>query len=89
MHFVFLTMEATNNGALKGAVRRLNRNFGTGLEISLFNLGLHHDTGQWKKLEKAFGSANFIFGSMLFSEEVVRPLEELLDKVTCRSEERR
>lgn len=83
MHFVFLTMEATNNGALKGAVRRLNRNFGTGLEISLFNLGLHHDTGQWKKLEKAFGSANFIFGSMLFSEEVVRPLEELLDKVTC------
>lgn len=79
MHFVFLTMEATNNSALKSAADELNRKYHLGLEVSLFNLGLRHDAPQWEKLEKAFRSADFIFGSMLFSEEIVRPLEQLLE----------
>ena len=83
MHFVFLTMEATNNSALKSAAKRLNRNFDTGIEVSMFNLGLQHDGLQWEKLEKAFHAADFIFGSMLFSEEIVRPLERLLDKAAA------
>jgi len=83
MHFVFLTMEATNNSALKSAAEQLNRTFDTGIEISLFNLGLQHDSCQWEKLEKTFRSADFIFGSMLFSEDIVRPLENLLDQAAC------
>lgn len=83
MRFVFLTMEATNNSALKSAAEELNRRFDTGIEVSLFNLGLRHDSDQWEKLERAFRSADFIFGSMLFSEEIVRPLEPLLDKAAC------
>ncbi|MBM3162984.1 MAG: magnesium chelatase subunit H [Chlorobi bacterium] len=82
MHFVFLTMEATNNSALRSAAEKLNRTFDTGLEVSLFNLGLRHDSHQWEKLERSFSTADFIFGSMLFSEEIVRPLERLLAAAT-------
>ena len=42
MHFVFLTMEATNNSAVKAAVGELNRKFHMGLEVSVFSLGLHN-----------------------------------------------
>ena len=34
MHFVFLTMEATNNSTLKAASDELNRKFQIGLEVS-------------------------------------------------------
>ncbi|MCF8216777.1 MAG: magnesium chelatase subunit H [Chlorobium sp.] len=83
MRFVFLTMEATNNSALKSAAGELNHKYDTKLEVSIFNLGLQHDKSQWEKLEHAFRSADFIFGSMLFSEEIVRPLERLLNQVSC------
>ena len=33
MHFVFLTMEATNNSTLKAAADELNRKFHIGLEV--------------------------------------------------------
>ncbi len=83
MRFLFLTMEATNNGALKHATAALNREFDCPLDITIFNLGLHKGKEVWQTLEKAFAEADFIFGSMLFSEEIVRPLEKLLSGVTC------
>lgn len=83
MHFVFLTMEATNNGTLKAAAGELNRKYGTGLEVSVFSLGLHNSPKLWRRLEEALPGADFVFGSMLFSEEVVRPLEALLEPLRC------
>ena len=83
MHFLFLTMEATNNSALKHAAAVLNREFGCRLEVMIFNLGLHNGEEVWQKLEKAFSKTDFIFGSMLFSEEIVRPLEKLLSGAAC------
>jgi len=83
MHFVFLTMEATNNSALKAAAGELNRKFHTGLEVSVFSLGLHNSKKLWETLESTLPDADFVFGSMLFSEEIVRPLEKLLDRLTC------
>jgi magnesium chelatase subunit H len=83
MRFLFITMEATNNSVLKAAAADLNKEFGLDLEVSMFNLGLHHGRPVWEKLEKEITSADFIFGSMLFSEEIVRPLERLLEKASC------
>lgn len=83
MRFLFLTMEATNNSALKNAAAVLNHEFDCRLEVRIFNLGLHKGKKAWQKLEKAFSGADFIFGSMLFSEEIVRPLEKLLTGATC------
>ncbi len=83
MRFLFLTMEATNNSALKNAAAVLNREFDCRLEVKIFNLGLHKEEEAWQRLEKAFAEADFIFGSMLFSEEIVRPLEKLLSEAAC------
>jgi magnesium chelatase subunit H len=83
MHFVFLTMEATNNSALKAAAEELNRKFHVGLEVSVFSLGLHNSKKLWETLEETLPVADFVFGSMLFSEEIVRPLEKLLDGLAC------
>lgn len=83
MHFVFLTMEATNNSALKAAAGELNRKYKVGLEVSVFSLGLHNSKQLWETLEQTLPVADFLFGSMLFSEEIVRPLEKLLDTLSC------
>ena len=83
MHFVFLTMEATNNSTLKAAAGELNRKFNVGLEVSVFSLGLHNSKQLWETLEKTLPKADFVFGSMLFSEEIVRPLERLLEGLSC------
>ena len=83
MHFVFLTMEATNNSTLKAAADELNRKFHIGLEVSVFSLGLHNSKKLWETLEHTLPNADVVFGSMLFSEEIVRPLEKLLEALTC------
>lgn len=83
MRFLFITMEPTNNGVLKSAAAELNREFDLDLNVSMFNLGLNHGRHTWEKLEREIPGADFIFGSMLFSEEIVRPLEELLATAAC------
>ena len=83
MRFLFITMEATNNSALKSAAAELNREFSLDLDVSMFNLGLNHSAQAWERLKKEVPKADFIFGSMLFSEEIVRPLEEILEQVSC------
>jgi magnesium chelatase subunit H len=83
MHFVFLTMEATNNSVLKAAAGELDRKYGTGLKVSVFSLGLHNGRKIWDTLEKTLPEADFVFGSMLFSEDIVRPLRKLLEPLHC------
>ncbi len=83
MHFLFLTMEATNNSALKNAVVALNNHFDCRLDVTVFNLGFNNGEKVWRKIEQALPETDFIFGSMLFSEEIVRPLEQLLARASC------
>jgi len=83
MRFLFITMEPTNNSVLKSAAAELSREFSLDLDVSMFNLGLNHGRHTWEKLEREIPDADFIFGSMLFSEEIVRPLEELLATAAC------
>ncbi|RXK89427.1 magnesium chelatase subunit H [Chlorobaculum sp. 24CR] len=83
MRFLFITMEPTNNSVLKSAAAELSREFSLDLDVSMFNLGLNHSRNTWEKLEREIPGADFIFGSMLFSEEIVRPLEALLETAAC------
>ncbi len=83
MRFLFITMEPTNNSVLKSAAAELSREFSLDLRVSLFNLGMNHSRETWQKLEREIPDADFIFGSMLFSEEIVRPLEQLLESAAC------
>ncbi len=83
MRFLFLTMEATNNSALKAAAASLRKDFGINLDVSIINIGLHNRKETWQELEQVIASSDFIFGSMLFSEEIVRPLERLLERAAC------
>jgi magnesium chelatase subunit H len=83
MRFLFITMEATNNSVLKSAAAELSREFGLELDVFMYNLGLNHGPQVWERLSKDVPVADFIFGSMLFSEEIVRPLEQLLETATC------
>jgi len=83
MRFLFITMEPTNNSALKSAAAELSREFELDLNVSMFNLGLNHGQQVWEKLAKEVPGADFIFGSMLFSEEIVRPLEQILESAEC------
>ncbi|HWR01039.1 MAG TPA: magnesium chelatase subunit H [Chlorobaculum sp.] len=76
-------MEPTNNSVLKSAAAELNSEFGLDLDVSMFNLGLNHGAQAWERLAKEIPGADFIFGSMLFSEEIVRPLERLLETASC------
>lgn len=83
MRFLFLTMEATNNGALNAAARSLNQEHDIGLDIRIVTIGLNNGPEVWQQLEDMIGHVDFVFGSMLFSEEIVRPLEALLQKANC------
>jgi magnesium chelatase subunit H len=83
MRFIFLTMEVTNNAALRQAVQVLNNQYQLGLELKLHNVSLLRSSDDWDKLKEDIRIADFIFGSMLFSEEVVRPLEDCLHEASC------
>ncbi len=83
MRFLFLTMEATNNSVLKQAAVVLNSKYDCELEVIVYNLGLNRGRESWQKLRKDIAAADFIFGSMLFSEDIVRPLETLLSEAEC------
>ncbi|ACF13748.1 magnesium chelatase, H subunit [Chloroherpeton thalassium ATCC 35110] len=83
MRFIFLTMEVTNNSAIREAVANLKQKHQLDIDLKLYNMALLRGETAWQKLAEDVGHADFIFGSMLFSEEIVRPLEKILDEATC------
>lgn len=83
MRFVFLTMEVTNNAALREAAAIVKRDHGITIETSIYNVALLRGDDNWQRLENDAVKADFIFGSMLFGEDLVRPLERVMDKTTC------
>lgn len=83
MKFIFLTMEVTNNAALREAVMALNAQYKLDIDLRLYNVSLLRAVEDWEKLADDIKNAAFVFGSMLFSEEVVRPLETHLSSANC------
>ncbi|NTV46609.1 MAG: magnesium chelatase subunit H, partial [Chlorobiales bacterium] len=83
MRFIFLTMEVVNNAALREAVAKIKQEFNVEVDLRIYNMALLRGEETWARLQDDVSSAHFVFGSMLFSEEIVRPLEAILTKATC------
>lgn len=83
MRFVFLTMEVTNNAALRDAGKHVKSTYGIDVDVRIYNVALLRGEETWDQLERDMLQADFIFGSMLFGEDIVRPMQQILAHVTC------
>lgn len=83
MRFLFLTMDGNHAGALCAAAAQLRQQHGLPLELGLYDATKLRTDADWQRLAADIASADFIFGSMLFGEELVRPLVGLLTDATC------
>ncbi len=83
MRFVFLSMEVTNNVSLREAAATVKREHGVDIQLGIYNVSLMRGEDNWKKLEQDAKKADFIFGSMLFGEDIIQQLQAIFDKSTC------
>lgn len=81
MRFIFLTMDGNHGAALREAVGVLQRDYQIDLHYTLYSATELQGEEACKRLALEIKQADFIFGSMLFGEELVRPLEDLLATV--------
>jgi magnesium chelatase subunit H len=78
MRFIFLTMDGNHGAALRQAAADLSREQGLELALSIYTVNSLRSEADWQRLEADMAGASFVFGAMLFSEEIVRPLQRLL-----------
>jgi magnesium chelatase subunit H len=83
MRFLFLTMDGNHNGALCEAAELLRREHGLPLELGLYDATKLRDEADWRRLAADAGGADFVFGSMLFGEEYVRPLQAIFAQIAA------
>lgn len=82
MRFLFLTMDGNHGAALREAAGMLRREHGIDLALTLYNATSLRDDADWERLAADAAQADFIFGSMLFGEEFVRPLLRVLQETS-------
>ena len=82
MRFLFLTMDGNHNAALREAASRISHEHGVDLAISLYDATSLRDEADYARLTADAAAADFIFGSMLFGEEYVRPVQRALAAAT-------
>jgi magnesium chelatase subunit H len=80
VRFVFVTMDGGHNAALREAARLLERDHGIHVHLSLHTAAALHDDLAWQRLEQDAQQADFFFGCMIFGEEYVRPMQQVLAK---------
>jgi magnesium chelatase subunit H len=83
MRFIFLTMDGNHAAALRAAAGMLQRDHGITLGLSFYDATTLRGEADWARLTADAAGADFIYGSMLFGEEYVRPLQRALANVTC------
>lgn len=83
MRFVFLTMDGNHGAALRQAAATLRRDHGVEVGIALYNATTLRTAADFATLAADVQGADFVFGSMLFGEELVRPLEGILTAAPC------
>ena len=83
MRFVFITMDGNHAGALREAERMLQRDQHVDLSLGLYDATTLREPDDWARLHADMARADFVFGSMLFGEELVRPLERALEATIC------
>ncbi|MEM8531954.1 MAG: magnesium chelatase subunit H [Chloroflexota bacterium] len=83
MRFIFITMDGNHAAALREAASLLYHDQGVDLSLGFYNACTLRDEDDWQRLSNDIKNANFVFGSMLFGEEYVRPLEQRLAEAKC------
>jgi len=83
MRFIFLTMDGNHGAALREAAGMLRAQHGVDVAISLYNATTLREEADWQRLAQEIDAADFVFGSMLFGEEYVRPLQRVLQASSC------
>ena len=86
LHFVYITMDGLHNAALREAATMLHQEHGVQMNLHLYQTSAMRSPDDWARLERDVQQADFIFGCMIFGEEHVRPLQNLLQAVetpTC------
>ncbi|HMR66933.1 MAG TPA: magnesium chelatase subunit H, partial [Anaerolineae bacterium] len=78
MRFIFLTMDGNHGAALREAAGMLQRDYGIDLHPVVYSATTLYNAEAFQRLRDDIARADFIFGSMLFGEELVRPLETIL-----------
>ncbi|MDZ4718118.1 MAG: magnesium chelatase subunit H [Roseiflexaceae bacterium] len=83
MRFIFLTMDGNHAAALRLAADLLRRDHNVELNLGLYDATRLRSADDWARLEEEVAQADFVFGSMLFGEDFVRPLQRALAQVAC------
>ncbi|MEO1286332.1 MAG: magnesium chelatase subunit H [Chloroflexota bacterium] len=79
MRFIFLTMDGNHASALKDAARQIQQQHKIDVQLILYNATDLQDDESQQKLSQQVNQADFIFGSMLFGEDFIRPLQRILE----------
>jgi len=82
MRFLFVTMDGNHDAALCEAVRMLQREHQLDLQLALYNVTTLRSDEDWQRMAQDALHADFVFGSMLFGEEFVRPLQSIIANTT-------
>ncbi|MCA9969860.1 MAG: cobaltochelatase subunit CobN, partial [Anaerolineales bacterium] len=83
VRFVFVTMDGGHNAALRQAALQIKQAHGIDVQLALHAAPALRDAATWQRLEQDMLQADFIFGCMIFGEEFVRPMQEILAKATA------
>lgn len=76
----FVTMDGGHNAALREAAQFIEREHGVQVQLALHAAPALRDEATWQKFEQDAMQADFIFGCMIFGEEFVRPMQQILQK---------
>ncbi|GAB4111626.1 MAG: magnesium chelatase subunit H [Roseiflexaceae bacterium] len=83
MRLIFLTMDGNHAAALRSAAAQIQREYQVELRLGLYDTTRLRSAEDWSRLAEDVAQADLVFGSMLFGEEFVRPLERVLAKASC------
>ena len=80
MRYVIITMDGGQDAAWREAARLFQRNHGITVQLSLYSNPKLSSDDDWQRFEQDIMRADFIYGSMIFGEEHVRPMARALAK---------
>ena len=83
MRFIFITMDGNHAAALRAAAVQLQNQHGIALDLGLYDATKLRSPADWARLAADAAGADFVYGAMLFGEEHVRPLQQLLAGLAC------
>lgn len=78
VHFVYVTMDGGHNTALRKAAAQLAEAHDIHIQLSLYRSTDLRNEETWQKFANDLDHADFLFGCMIFGEDQVRPMQQIL-----------